>query len=168
MARRQDLDALAWGDAPGSLTTDVFTAREDGERPATTLEGGGKGQREQAVPVPGWAVVDLFCGIGGLSYGLQRAGLPVVAGPDADKTCKCALEANTGARFVGVSLEQDRAISLRETALLQCFPPNYLLAAPQSAVTFAHLGRHIGNAVPVALAVAIGHSIRSHIGEVAA
>lgn len=59
--------------------------------------------------------------------------------------------------------EQDRAISLREAALLQSFPPNYQFAAPETAVTFTHLGRHIGNAVPVALAVAIGHTIRSHI-----
>ncbi len=61
----------------------------------------------------GWAVVDLFCGIGGLSYGLQRAGLPVVAGVDADKTCKYALAANTGATFVGASLEAVTAADIR-------------------------------------------------------
>ena len=370
-------------------------AREGGEQLAHTEEGRVKGRSEQSVPVPGWAVVDLFCGIGGLSYGLQCAGLRVVAGLDADDTCKYAFEANTGARFVGASLEavtaadirtmfpegarrilvgcapctpfsayasgskgrsdkwslvdlflerileivpeivsmenvtrlrsfengsvfrrfvsglrdagyevvvgslnaadygvpqyrrrlvvlasregpialptpthsrhrtvrsaighlprlragetdpsdpihrspklssinmrriraakpgrpwtewedpelvaqchkresgasfknvygrmewdrpsptlttgcfsfgrgrfghpqQDRAISLREAALLQSFPPNYLFAAPEASVTFAHLGRHIGNAVPVALAMAIGHTIRSHVGE---
>jgi len=69
--------------------------------------------REQPVPVLGWAVVDLFCGIGGLSYGLQRAGLPVVAGLDADRTCKYALEANTGARFVSASLEAVTAADIR-------------------------------------------------------
>ena len=28
--------------------------------------------------------VDLFCGVGGLTYGLQKAGIPVVAGIDID------------------------------------------------------------------------------------
>lgn len=61
--------------------------------------------------------------------------------------------------------EQDRAISLREAALLQSFPADYRFVAPDAPVTFANLGRHIGNAVPVALAVAIGRAIRGHIAE---
>lgn len=61
--------------------------------------------------------------------------------------------------------EQDRAISLREAALLQSFPAGYRFAAPDAAVTFAHIGRHIGNAVPVALAKAIGGAIRGHVRE---
>lgn len=44
-------------------------------------------------------VVDLFCGIGGLSYGLSLAGLDVVSGYDLDKTCAYAYESNTGAKF---------------------------------------------------------------------
>ena len=61
--------------------------------------------------------------------------------------------------------KQDRAISLREAALLQSFPANYDFVAPTVPVTFAHLGRHIGNAVPVALAAAIGRAISSHVME---
>lgn len=64
--------------------------------------------------------------------------------------------------------EQDRAISLREAALLQSFPARYRFVAPDAAVTFSHLGRYIGNAVPVALARAIGRTIRNHIREHAA
>jgi DNA (cytosine-5)-methyltransferase 1 len=45
-------------------------------------------------------VVDLFCGIGGLSYGFRREGFPVVAGIDTDARCAYAYEANTGARFL--------------------------------------------------------------------
>ena len=56
--------------------------------------------------VPGWAVVDLFCGIGGLSHGLRRAGLQVAAGVDADSTCRFAFEVNNGAPFVGRPLEE--------------------------------------------------------------
>lgn len=61
----------------------------------------------------GWAAVDLFCGVGGLSYGLRRAGLQVVAGLDADKTCKYAFETNTGAMFLGDRLEDVPATDIR-------------------------------------------------------
>ena len=61
--------------------------------------------------------------------------------------------------------EQDRAISLREAALLQSFPPQYQFAARKAEVLFSHLGRHIGNAVPVSLAAAIGRAIRAHVKE---
>ena len=63
---------------------------------------------------------------------------------------------------------QDRAISLREAALLQGFPQSYEFTAPDDRVAFAPVGRHIGNAVPVALATAIGDVIRTHVREHAA
>ena len=44
-------------------------------------------------------VVDLFCGIGGLTHGLQLAGLNVVAGYDIDPTCQYAYEENNNAVF---------------------------------------------------------------------
>lgn len=45
--------------------------------------------------------VDLFCGIGGLTHGLQLAGIDVRAGFDNDPTCQHAFEANNdGAKFV--------------------------------------------------------------------
>ncbi len=47
---------------------------------------------------------------------------------------------------------QDRALSLREGALLQGFPPRYAFVPPDHPVRFTALGRLIGNAVPVALA----------------
>ena len=71
-------------------------------------------QRNFPPAVPGWAVVDLFCGIGGLSYGLRSAGLNVVAGVDADGTCKYAFETNTGAEFVSDSLEDVSAADIRK------------------------------------------------------
>ena len=49
----------------------------------------------------GIAAVDLFCGIGGLSYGLASAGVNVVAGIDVDGSCKFPFEANvSGAEFI--------------------------------------------------------------------
>ena len=38
--------------------------------------------------------VDLFCGIGGLTHGLQDAGVVVKAGIDSDPTCQHAFEVN--------------------------------------------------------------------------
>ena len=45
-------------------------------------------------------VVDLFCGIGGLSHGLALAGLNVVAGIDIDSSCQYAYEQNNSAKFI--------------------------------------------------------------------
>ena len=44
-------------------------------------------------------VVDLFCGIGGLSYGMKCKGLKVKAGYDLDNSCRYAYETNTEATF---------------------------------------------------------------------
>jgi len=45
-------------------------------------------------------VIDLFCGIGGLSYGLQTEGFNIVAGIDTDDSCKFAYEYNNNAKFI--------------------------------------------------------------------
>ena len=45
-------------------------------------------------------VVDLFCGIGGLSYGLKLAGFDIKAGYDVDRRCKYAYESNNDASFL--------------------------------------------------------------------
>jgi DNA (cytosine-5)-methyltransferase 1 len=62
--------------------------------------------------------------------------------------------------------EQDRAISLREAAMLQGFPRNYSFVRANERVSFATLGRLIGNAVPVPLGEAIGTILRDHIRHV--
>lgn len=59
--------------------------------------------------------------------------------------------------------EQDRAITLREGAILQSFPEDYEFIDPGSLPSFETLGRLIGNAVPVKLGEAIGRSIRRHL-----
>ena len=62
--------------------------------------------------------------------------------------------------------EQDRAISLREAAILQGFPRNYKFVPPRKEVEFVNIGRLIGNAVPVDLGRAIAVSIKKHVKEV--
>lgn len=44
--------------------------------------------------------VDLFCGVGGLTHGLIKAGINVRAGIDLDATCKYAYESNNKAKFI--------------------------------------------------------------------
>lgn len=58
--------------------------------------------------------------------------------------------------------EQNRAISLREGAILQSFPKKYKFIAPGEPIYKKVLGRLIGNAVPVQLGELIGKSILKH------
>ncbi len=56
--------------------------------------------------------------------------------------------------------EQHRALTVREGALLQTFPPDYdLIESPDNPPPIHKLARQVGNAVPVALARAIGESL---------
>ena len=61
--------------------------------------------------------------------------------------------------------EQDRAISLREGAIIQSFPPDYEFLAPGKQVCQKSIGRLIGNAVPVTIGEVIGTSLLSHVLE---
>ena len=45
-------------------------------------------------------VIDLFCGIGGLSHGLIKAGFDVVAGIDNDNSCRFGYEYNNETKFI--------------------------------------------------------------------
>lgn len=59
--------------------------------------------------------------------------------------------------------DQDRAISLREAAMLQGFPRDYAFLPDDESVSFATLGRLIGNAVPVTLGQVIGEVLVEHV-----
>ncbi len=59
--------------------------------------------------------------------------------------------------------EQDRAITLREAAILQSFPNNYQFAPNNESLVAKHVAKHIGNAVPPRLGEVIGISILKHI-----
>lgn len=60
-------------------------------------------------------VIDLFCGAGALTHGFIKEGFNVVAGLDADKSCKYAYEANNpGATFIGKKIEDVEAAELRQ------------------------------------------------------
>ena len=62
----------------------------------------------------GVEVVDLFCGIGGLSYGLKSKGFDILAGYDLDETCKYAYEVNNEAEFIYKDVKTVSANEIRE------------------------------------------------------
>jgi len=62
--------------------------------------------------------------------------------------------------------EQNRALSLREGAILQSFPETYEFVPSGHPIHFKTVGRMIGNAVPVLLARTIARTIRRHLDKV--
>ncbi len=65
------------------------------------------------------AAIDLFCGVGGLTKGLERAGINVVAGIDFEINCQFAYEENNNARFLCKDITQVSPVELQEL-----YPPN--------------------------------------------
>lgn len=59
--------------------------------------------------------------------------------------------------------EQDRAISMREAAIFQSFPHDYVFLNPKKPLSTATIARQIGNAVPVKLGEVIAESIKKHL-----
>ena len=50
--------------------------------------------------------IDLFCGAGGLTHGLVKAGVDVRLGVDIDPACEYPYVANNNARFLLKSVEE--------------------------------------------------------------
>lgn len=59
--------------------------------------------------------------------------------------------------------EQDRALTLREGAILQSFPGDFQFSSMRERVSFKEIGRLIGNAVPPKLAKALGTAMLAHL-----
>ncbi len=58
--------------------------------------------------------IDFFCGGGGMSYGLKKAGIKVLAGIDYDGNCKSTYEANLGRkRFIKADISKLNEEELR-------------------------------------------------------
>ena len=60
--------------------------------------------------------VDLFCGLGGLTHGMIRGGINVVAGFDVDPECRFPYEENNEASFVEADVRNVRGVDI--TSLL--------------------------------------------------
>ena len=58
--------------------------------------------------------IDLFCGIGSLSYGLKQAGITVKAGLDLDASCRYAYEKNVRADFIEADIGNYDLLQLKK------------------------------------------------------
>jgi DNA (cytosine-5)-methyltransferase 1 len=103
--------------------------------------------------------VDLFCGVGGLTHGLEQAGVDVTAGIDLDPHCRYPYETNNEAQFV------QKDIRSLEAAELQKFfkdAPIRLLAgcAPcQPFSTYSQSKRGVGAAKDWSLLLEFGRLV---------
>jgi DNA (cytosine-5)-methyltransferase 1 len=59
-------------------------------------------------------VVDLFCGIGGLSHGFIQENFEVLAGIDIDSTCQFAFEKNNNSKFISKSITEVDANEMKK------------------------------------------------------
>lgn len=85
-----------------------------------------------------FSVVDIFCGIGGLSYGFLSEGFKIAAGIDFDNTCQFAYEKNNKAKFINEDIAKVNASDLnklfekgKRKILIGCAP-----CQPFSSYTF--------------------------------
>ena len=59
--------------------------------------------------------VDLFCGVGGLTHGLEQSGIEVVAGIDVEESCRIPHEVNNNSNFI---LKDIKELSSQEVEAL--------------------------------------------------
>ena len=84
-------------------------------------------------------VIDLFCGIGGLSNGFVSEGFNVISGFDNDESCKYAFEANNNSTFITQDIKELKGTVLNELyknsfkILVGCAP-----CQPFSSYSFKH------------------------------
>ncbi|MCI0490654.1 MAG: DNA (cytosine-5-)-methyltransferase [Blastocatellia bacterium] len=67
------------------------------------------------------SVIDLFCGIGGLTHGFVKEGFNVVAGIDDDETCRYAYQKNNRAVFIKKDIEQ-----VTSDEIIRLYPEGHL------------------------------------------
>ena len=97
----------------------------------------------------------------GISYKAPYSRMP----PDEPAPTITTQFYNYGSgRFGHYDVDQNRAISIREGAILQTFPDDYqfLEGDDPSEIGLKKLGQWIGNAVPPKLAAVVGGSIIRH------
>jgi len=89
----------------------------------------GKIKSRQKVKINEYSVVDLFCGVGGLTHGFVKENFKVDAGIDFDSSCKFAFEENNNSNFYSEDVTiltgkelNEKYISNRKKILVGCAP----------------------------------------------
>jgi DNA (cytosine-5)-methyltransferase 1 len=67
------------------------------------------------------SAVDLFCGVGGLTNGLIKAGIPVNAGFDIDESCEYPYEMNNNTRFISADVSK-----IKSSDVARYFPEHHI------------------------------------------
>ena len=132
------------------------------------------------VTMPSITAVDLFCGVGGLTHGLRKAGIGVVAGYDIDPACEWPYEQNNGkakfhqadvGRVTGAQLtahfgEDKEAITLLAgCAPCQPFSAYSLHKADESDARWPmleHFGRLVAEVKPTLVTMENVPQVRKH------
>lgn len=79
-------------------------------------------------PVNKLKAIDFFCSGGGMSFGLQQAGINVIAGIDFDPNCKDTYEANiTGAKYILADVEKLKEEDLSKKVSIKKNDDNLIL-----------------------------------------
>jgi DNA (cytosine-5)-methyltransferase 1 len=109
---RYNIDRSIWGIALMAGQTTVVKVRE------------ARGQKDASMKA-----IDFFCGAGGMSYGLQSAGIRVLAGIDNSKECRDTYTANVvGARFIKHDISTLSAPELGRRLNLKPADPDLIFA----------------------------------------
>jgi DNA (cytosine-5)-methyltransferase 1 len=89
--------------------------------------------------------IDLYCGAGGLTHGLQQANIKVLAGVDIDGACKFAFEENNKSTFLKRDVSEVNGAELKKlfsrkavTLLAGCAPCQPFSTYRKSAEASAH------------------------------
>jgi DNA (cytosine-5)-methyltransferase 1 len=117
-------------------------------------------QRKRKNASPLINAVDLFCGVGGLTHGLVRGGIDVIAGIDLDGSCRYAYEANNNADFLETDVKTLDAAMIKKllgdealTLLAGCAPC-------QPFSTYSRSGRKKGSENDWELVGSFGRLVR--------
>jgi DNA (cytosine-5)-methyltransferase 1 len=128
---------------------------------------------------PEITAVDLFCGVGGLTHGLRKAGIVVAAGYDIDTACELPFETNNGdAKFHCVDVAELKGSALKKhfkegggvSLLAGCAPcqPFSAYSLHKTAKTdqrwsmLEHFGRLIKEAKPTLVTMENVPQVRRH------
>jgi DNA (cytosine-5)-methyltransferase 1 len=87
-------------------------------------------------------VIDVFCGIGGLSHGFKSEGFDVIAGIDSDRSCRFAYETNIKASFIEADVAKIRKKEIVELFNKRKFSHRVLVGCAPCTPFSIYVGRY--------------------------